>query len=108
MDFERTIQPVVERVSKGFPVLLLTGMRQIGKSWAMEHLGGKDRRYITLDDVKMRTLAKTGPERFQALPAVSQSDEKNSGSQTADVAAGIRQNMAGFVSQNYRKPECQK
>jgi len=30
MDFERTIQPAIERVSKGFPILLLTGMRQIG------------------------------------------------------------------------------
>jgi predicted AAA+ superfamily ATPase len=64
MDFERTIQPAIERANKGFPVLLLTGMRQIGKSWVMEHLDSKDRRYITLDDVKMRTLAKTDPERF--------------------------------------------
>jgi len=64
MDFERVIQPAIERASRGFPVLLLTGMRQIGKSWVMEHLGGKERRYITLDDVKLRTLAKTDPERF--------------------------------------------
>jgi len=64
MDFERTIQPTLEKASRGFPILLLTGMRQIGKSWVMAHLGGKDRRYITLDDIRMRTLAKTDPERF--------------------------------------------
>jgi predicted AAA+ superfamily ATPase len=64
MDFERTIQPAIIKMSRGFPVLLLTGMRQIGKSWVMEYLGGKDRHYITLDEVKMRTLAKTDPERF--------------------------------------------
>jgi hypothetical protein len=61
---ERTIQPVIERTSKGFPVLLLTGMRQIGKSWVMERFEGKDRRYVTLDDLKARTMAKSDPERF--------------------------------------------
>ena len=64
MELERTIQPTIERVSKGFPVLLLTGMRQIGKSWVMERLRGKGRRYISLDDHKARLLAKTDPQRF--------------------------------------------
>ena len=64
MEFERTIQPVIKKVSKGFPVLLLTGMRQIGKSWVMERLGGKTRHYVTLDDLKARALAKSDPQRF--------------------------------------------
>ena len=64
MDLERTIQPVIEKASKSFPVLLLTGMRQIGKSWVMERLGSKKRRYVSLDDLKARTLAKTDPQRF--------------------------------------------
>jgi len=64
MEIERTIQPTIEKISKGFPVLLLTGMRQIGKSWVMEHLIGKTRRYVTLDDIKARMLAKTDPQRF--------------------------------------------
>jgi predicted AAA+ superfamily ATPase len=64
MDFERTIQPVIERVSKAFPVLLLTGMRQIGKSWVVEHLGANGRRYVSLDDIKARTLARIDPQRF--------------------------------------------
>ena len=64
MELERTIQPIIEKASKGFPVLLLTGMRQIGKSWVMERLGGKDRLYVSLDDIKARTLAKTDPQRF--------------------------------------------
>jgi len=63
-ELERTIQPAIEKVSRAFPVLLLTGMRQIGKSWVMEHLGGKNRRYVTLDDLKARDLAKTDPRRF--------------------------------------------
>jgi predicted AAA+ superfamily ATPase len=64
MELERTIQPVIEKTSKGFPVILLTGMRQIGKSWVMEHLKGKNRSYISLDDLKARALAKSDPQRF--------------------------------------------
>ena len=64
MDYRRTIEPVIEKASKGFPVLLLTGMRQIGKSWVMEHLGAKNRRYVSLDDLKARLSAKTDPQRF--------------------------------------------
>ena len=64
MAFERTITPVIEKLSKGFPVLLLTGMRQTGKSWIMERLAGKGRRYITLDDLKARDLARNDPHRF--------------------------------------------
>ena len=64
MELERTIQPVIEKASRGFPVVLLTGMRQIGKSWVMEHLGGINRRYISLDDLKARALAKSDPKRF--------------------------------------------
>ena len=64
MELERTIKPVIKKVSKRFPVLLLTGMRQIGKSWLMEHLAGKGRRYVSLDDLKARALARNDPQRF--------------------------------------------
>ena len=64
MELERTIQPVIERISRAFPVLFLTGMRQIGKSWVMERLGGRNRRYVSLDDLKARALAKSDPQRF--------------------------------------------
>jgi len=64
MKLERTIQSVIEKASRGFPVILLTGMRQIGKSWVMERLGNSSRRYVSLDDLKARTLAKTDPQRF--------------------------------------------
>jgi predicted AAA+ superfamily ATPase len=39
-------------------------MRQIGKSWVMEHLSGRRRRYVTLDDIGARALAKSDPRRF--------------------------------------------
>jgi len=64
MVIERTIQSVIEKANKAFPVLLLTGMRQIGKSWVMEHLGGRGRRYVSLDDLKARESAVSDPQRF--------------------------------------------
>ncbi|GBR75083.1 ATPase [Candidatus Termititenax aidoneus] len=62
----RTIEPALKRIARGFPVLLLTGMRQIGKSWLMEQLAGTGRRYVSLDDLRARALAKRDPERFIA------------------------------------------
>jgi predicted AAA+ superfamily ATPase len=64
--FDRTISKIVEKTSKGFPVVLLTGMRQIGKSWIVEYLAGKDRKYITLDDMGIREFAKRDPKGFIA------------------------------------------
>jgi predicted AAA+ superfamily ATPase len=61
---ERTLQPVIKQISRGFPALLLTGMRQIGKSWLMEHTASPRRRYVSLDDLRARTLAKQDPARF--------------------------------------------
>ena len=38
MYYERTIEPVVRSVSETFPVLLLTGPRQVGKSTLLERI----------------------------------------------------------------------
>jgi predicted AAA+ superfamily ATPase len=64
MELERTIQPFIKKASKAFPVLLLTGMRQVGKSWVMERLADKKRTLVSLDDYKARALAKSDPQRF--------------------------------------------
>ncbi|MDR2428501.1 MAG: ATP-binding protein [Candidatus Margulisbacteria bacterium] len=63
---DRTIAPAIRRIARGFPVLLLTGMRQIGKSWLMERLAERGRHYVSLDDLRARALAKRDPERFIA------------------------------------------
>ncbi|MDR1417681.1 MAG: AAA family ATPase [Endomicrobium sp.] len=62
--FERTISRVIAKINKGFPVILITGMRQIGKSWIVDHLSKGLRKYVTLDDIRLRSLAKNDPERF--------------------------------------------
>jgi len=123
MVLERTIQPIIEKASKGFPVLLLTGMRQIGKSWIMERLAGKNRLYVSLDDIKMRILAKTDPQRFieenpppviideaQYAPELftyikiyADKEKKNglfwlTGSQKYHLMKGIQESLAGRVA----------
>lgn len=71
IEFRRTLAPKVLEVSKSFPVVLITGPRQCGKTTLFnqcikaefEELK-TERSYVTLDDVKLRNLAKTDPELF--------------------------------------------
>jgi predicted AAA+ superfamily ATPase len=64
MYIQRTIENTIKSASREFPVLLLTGMRQVGKSWVMEHLAESGRTYVSLDEFRVRELAKKDPERF--------------------------------------------
>ena len=61
---KRTLERVLKGVSNTFPVLLLTGPRQIGKTTLLEGLKSKKRTYITLDDLEQRELAKKDPSLF--------------------------------------------
>jgi len=47
-----------------FPVLLLTGPRQVGKTTLLRHLSTDNRRYVTLDDLAARELARRDPALF--------------------------------------------
>ncbi|MDR1418736.1 MAG: ATP-binding protein [Endomicrobium sp.] len=61
---ERTISGTIKENSKQFPILLLTGMRQIGKSTLFEMLKEPDRKYVSLDNFDDRDLAKNNPALF--------------------------------------------
>ena len=59
-------KPVME-LNEQYPVLLLTGPRQVGKTTMLEHLievEGKGRKKVSLDDLTLRELAKTDPKMF--------------------------------------------
>lgn len=62
-------KPVME-LNEQYPVLLLTGARQVGKTTMLEHLievEGKGRKKVSLDDLTLRELAKTDPKMFFQL-----------------------------------------
>lgn len=60
----RAAEETVIKTSKMFPVLLVTGPRQVGKTTLLQKLAEKDRKYVTLDDPDVRYLAKTDPGLF--------------------------------------------
>ncbi len=61
----RSLERIVSEVTKEYPVVLVTGPRQVGKTTMLQKLmEGTDRRYVSLDDLQERSLAKTDPELF--------------------------------------------
>lgn len=65
---KRNLEKVVAQVTKEYPVVLVTGPRQVGKTTMLQKLmEGTDRGYVTLDDLNDRSLAKNDPELFLQL-----------------------------------------
>ena len=64
MYIQRAIEASVRKISETFPVLLVTGPRQVGKTTLLMQLAEPGRRYVTLDDPDVRRIAKTDPAMF--------------------------------------------
>ena len=64
MYIKRHLEAVVERADKTFPVVMVTGPRQVGKTTMLERLAGSDRTIVSLDSPINRDLARTDPELF--------------------------------------------
>ncbi len=69
MDYiTRNLEKVVSQVTNEYPVVLVTGPRQVGKTTMLQKLmEGTNRGYVTLDDLNERNIAKTDPELFLQL-----------------------------------------
>lgn len=64
----RSLESVVGSVTQEYPVVLLTGPRQVGKTTMLKKLmEGTERGYVSLDDLTERALAKNDPELFLQL-----------------------------------------
>ena len=64
----RSLEKIVLQVTKEYPVLLLSGPRQVGKTTMLKKLmEGTERNYVSLDDLQERELARTDPELFLQL-----------------------------------------
>lgn len=64
MYLTRTLEKSIQKVSDFFPVLLVTGPRQVGKTTILQACGSERRNYISLDTLENRSLAQNDPALF--------------------------------------------
>ena len=62
----RALEPTLAARLGSFPVVVLTGARQTGKSTLARQRGGEDRRYRTLDDLDILEQAREAPDALVA------------------------------------------
>ena len=60
----RALEGLLPKVSRDYPVLLLTGPRQTGKTTLLKHIREPGRNYVSLDSLPVRILAREDPELF--------------------------------------------
>ncbi len=119
----RTLEPAIIKAADQFPVVLLTGARQVGKTTLLEHLSQGMRTYVTLDDPLVLSLAKTDPALFmqrfpppvlideiqyapELLPHIKMAADRAgqpgffwlTGSQQFHLMQGVSESLAGRVA----------
>ena len=118
----RTLETFIQTASSQFPVVLVTGARQVGKTTFLQHLSGEKRSYVTLDDPLVRRLANDDPALFlqrfpppvlideiqyapELLPYIKIEVDRNripnmfwlTGSQQFHLMKGVSESLAGRV-----------
>lgn len=119
----RTLEKYFTSATRQFPVLLVTGARQVGKTSFLRHVSEEGRQYVTLDDRLILELAKTDPALFmqrfpppvlideiqyapELLPYIKMAcDERRqsnlfwiTGSQQFHLMRGVSESLAGRVA----------
>lgn len=64
MYIKRTIEDTIKKISNEFPVIVVSGARQVGKSTMLQMIKENNMNYVTLDDLDARNLALSDPKYF--------------------------------------------
>ena len=118
---KRTLEAVVTRAAQQFPVVVLTGPRQSGKTTLLKHAFGDSHRYVSLEPPDVRLAATEDPRGFLAshpppvifdeaqsapglLPYIKEEVDRRrdrpgrfllTGSQNLMLAQGVTESLAG-------------
>lgn len=118
----RTLEKFLITASRQYPVVLVSGPRQVGKTTILRHLSKRERRYVTLDDPTIAQLARNDPKLFleryrppllvdeiqyapQLLPLIKMHVDEHktpglfwlTGSQPFEVMQGVSESLAGRI-----------
>ena len=93
---KRNLENVINQVTREYPVVLVTGLRQVGKTTMLQKLmEGTKRGYVTLDDLNERALA-------YIKMSVDKNHEPGSfwliGLQIFKLMRGVQESLAGRVA----------
>ncbi|MCI2049946.1 MAG: ATP-binding protein [Lachnospiraceae bacterium] len=133
---KRHMEEIVLSLSKSWPVILLTGPRQAGKTTMLKELAAREgtgRKYVSLDDLNMREMAKNDPQMFLQLHKppvlidevqyapelftyikIHVDDHHNpgdfwlTGSQVFQLMHGVQESLAGRVALLHMSPLSQR
>jgi uncharacterized protein len=119
----RIAEKTIIQASQQYPVVLVCGPRQIGKTTLLKHLSENNRKYVSLDDPFIRALAQNDPQLFlkqhkapllideiQYAPAlfpsikmaVDETGQKGAywltGSQQFHLMKGVSESLAGRIA----------
>ena len=64
MYIKRNIEDTILQASNDYPVIMVCGQRQVGKSTMLNHIKESNRKYVSFDDRAARRLAETEPSLF--------------------------------------------
>ncbi len=128
MYIKRHLEQQIQEASRFYPVVMLCGQRQVGKSTMLNRIKETGRRYVTLDDGNARRLAVNDPalffetygnplliDEFQRVPSILLEmkrivDEKAlagednngmfwlTGSQKFQMMQGVSESLAGRIA----------